>query len=54
MRINIRWLLKEEDTVYELQWKYECTDDCASPLTKEQYHAIISLTEWQHEAQVKA
>ena len=33
----------------QLPWKYECSDDCASPLTKEQYHAIISLTEWQHE-----
>lgn len=54
MRTNIRWLLKEEDTVYELPWKYECLDDCASPLTKEQYHAIISLVEWQHEEQVKA
>lgn len=28
MRTNIRWLLKEEDTVYELPWKYECLDDC--------------------------
>ena len=44
---------QEEGTVYELPWEYECSDDGDSPLTKEQYHAIVSLTEWQPEEQVK-
>ena len=44
---------QEEGSVYELPWEYECSDDGDSPLTKEQYHAIVSLTEWQPEAQVK-
>lgn len=38
---------QEEGVVYELPWKYECSDDDDSPLTREQYHAIVSLTEWQ-------
>ena len=44
---------QEEGSVYELPWEYECSDDGDSPLIKEQYHAIVSLTEWQPEAQVK-
>ena len=44
---------QEEGSVYELPWEYECSDDGDSPLNKEQYHAIVSLTEWQPEAQVK-
>lgn len=36
----------EEGTVYELPWKYECSDDTDSVLTKEQYQAIVSLAEW--------
>ena len=44
---------QEEGIVYELPWEYECSDDGDSPLTKEQYHAIVSLTEWQTEERVK-
>ena len=44
---------QEEGTVYELPWGYECSDNGDSPLTKEQYHAIVSLTEWQPEERVK-
>lgn len=44
---------QEEGSVYELPWEYECSDDGDSPLTKEQYHAIVSLTEWQAEERVK-
>ena len=44
---------QEEGTVYELPWEYECSGDVDSPLTREQYHAIVSLTEWQPEEQVK-
>ena len=44
---------QEEGIVYELPWEYECSDDGDSPLTKEQYHAIVSLAEWQPEEQVK-
>ena len=44
---------QEEGTVYELPWEYECSDNGDSPLTKEQYHAIVSLTEWQPEERVK-
>ena len=44
---------QEEGTVYELPWEYECSDDGDSPLTREQYHAIVSLTEWQPEERVK-
>ena len=44
---------QEEGTVYELPWEYECSDDGDSPLTLEQYHAIVSLTEWQPEERVK-
>ena len=38
---------QEEGTVYELPWKYECSDDTNSVLTKEQYLAIVSIAEWQ-------
>ena len=44
---------QEEGIVYELPWDYECSDNGDSPLTKEQYHAIVSLTEWQPEERVK-
>ena len=44
---------QEEGTVYELPWEYECSGDVDSPLTLEQYHAIVSLTEWQPEERVK-
>ena len=44
---------QEEGSVYELPWDYECSDNGDSPLTKEQYHAIVSLTEWQPEEQIK-
>ncbi len=44
---------QEEGIVYELPWEYECSDDGDSPLTLEQYHAIVSLTEWQPEERVK-
>ena len=44
---------QEEGTVYELPWEYECSGDVDSPLTLEQYHAIVSLTEWQPEEQVR-
>ena len=44
---------QEEGIVYELPWEYECSDDGDSPLTLEQYHAIVSLTEWQPEEQVR-
>ena len=44
---------QEEGIVYELPWEYECSDDVDSLLTLEQYHAIVSLTEWQPEEQVK-
>ena len=44
---------QEEGAVYELPWEYECSDDTNSVLTKEQYQAIVSLAEWQLEAQVK-
>lgn len=37
---------QEEDSVYELPWEYECSDDSNSVLTKEQYQAIVSLAEW--------
>lgn len=40
---------QEEGTVYEVLRKYDCSDDGDSPLTREQYHAIVSLTEWQPE-----
>ena len=43
---------QEEGTVYELPWEYECSDDGDSPLTLEQYHEIVSRTEWQFEEQV--
>ena len=44
---------QEEGIVYELLWEYECSNDANSLLTKEQYQAIVSLAEWQLEAQVK-
>ncbi len=44
---------QEEGIVYELPWEYECSDDGDSPLTRGQYHAIVSLTEWQPEERVK-
>ena len=44
---------QEEGIVYELPWEYECLSDGDSPLTLEQYHAIVSLTEWQPEECVK-
>ena len=44
---------QEEGTVYELSWEYECSDDGDSPLTLEQYHAIVSIAEWQPEERVK-
>lgn len=43
---------QEEGTVYELPWEYECSDDDDSPLTREHYQAIVSLTEWQPEEHV--
>ena len=45
---------QEEGIVYELPWEYECLSDGDSPLTLEQYHAIVSLTEWQPEEQVRS
>ena len=45
---------QEEGAVYELPWEYECSGDVDSPLTLEQYHAIVSLTEWQPEEQVRS
>lgn len=44
---------QEEGIVYELPWEYECSGDVDSPLTLEQHHTIVSLTEWQPEEQVK-
>ena len=44
---------QEEGTVYELPWEYECSDNVDSPLTLEQYHAIVSISEWQPEERVK-
>ena len=44
---------QEEGTVYELPWEYECSNDDDSPLTRDQYHTIVSLAEWQPEERVK-
>ena len=44
---------QEEGPVYELPWEYECSDDVDSPLTREQYQAIVSLAEWQPEEQAR-
>ncbi len=44
---------QEEGGVYELPWKYECSDDSNSVLTKVQYQAIVSLAAWQPEERVK-
>ena len=43
-----------EGTVYELPWKYECSDDSNSVLTKEQYQAIVSNVEWQEVEKLRA
>ena len=44
---------QEEGTVYELPWEYECFDEKNSFLTLEQYHDIISHTEWESEKRVE-
>lgn len=44
---------QEEGIVYELPWEYECSDDANSVLIKEQYQAIVSLTEWKPEEPVR-
>ena len=46
-------LYQEEGTVYELPWEYECFDEKNSFLTLEQYHDIISHTEWESEKRVE-
>lgn len=43
---------QEEGCVYELPWEYECVDDDDLPLTKEQYHAIVSIAEWLSEERI--
>lgn len=43
---------QEEGCVYELPWEYECADDDDLPLTKEQYHAIVSIAEWLPEERI--
>lgn len=43
---------QEEGCVYELPWEYECADDDDLPLTKEQYHAIVSIAEWLSEERI--
>ena len=48
-----RSTVQEEGSVYELPWEYECSDDANSVLTKEQYQAIVSLTEWKPEEPVR-
>ena len=40
-------------TGYELPWEYECLGDGNSAMTQEQYHAIVSLIEWQPEARIR-
>lgn len=45
---------QEEGTVYELPWEYECSDEKNSFLTLEQYHDIISHTEWEPEKLVES
>ena len=44
---------QDEGTVYELPWEYECSDEKNSFLTLEQYHDIISHTEWESEKRVE-
>ena len=44
---------QEEGSVYERPWEYECSEDGDSVLTREQYQAIVSLTEWQPEERVE-
>lgn len=43
---------QEEGCVYELPWEYECAEDDDLPLTKEQYHAIVSIAEWLPEERI--
>lgn len=43
---------QEEGCVYELPWEYECAGDDDLPLTKEQYHAIVSIAEWLPEERI--
>lgn len=43
---------QEEGRVYELPWEYECADDDDLTLTKEQYHAIVSIAEWLPEERI--
>lgn len=43
---------QEEGCVYELPWEYECSEDDDLPLTKEQYHAIVSIAEWLPEERI--
>lgn len=45
---------QEEGTVYELPWEYECSDEKNSFLTLEQYHDIISHTEWDPEKRTES
>ena len=45
---------QEEGTVYELPWEYECSDEKNSFLTLEQYHDIISHTEWEPEKRTES
>lgn len=44
---------QEEGRVYELPWEYECADDDDSFLTLKQYHALVSIVEWQSESRVR-
>ena len=44
---------QEEGRVYELPWEYECADDDDSFLTLKQYHALVSIAEWQPESRAK-
>ena len=43
---------QEEGAVYELPWESECSDDCDSSLTREQYHAIVSIAGWLSEERI--
>ena len=43
---------QEEGCVYELPWEYECAEDDDLPLTKEQYHAIVSIAKWLPEERI--
>ena len=44
---------QEEGSVYELPWEYECSEDGDSPLTREQYQAIVSNAEWLPEERIR-